>query len=130
MNNKPQVSAHSDRPEILVFCLVQLVESHPRIGRVHLKVERGGFHSFLFVSGQATQTIGKGVANPKVHLVELDLNKAVISIDLLFPRLFLFAALSVNPDHFHTKAIHESQHEEVEVRQLRHPAWPTALFVL
>jgi len=63
VKDNPDVSAYSDRPEVLVSGFIQFVELMTRICRVHLQVEGGGFHLFLIVSGKAGQASGEGVGD-------------------------------------------------------------------
>ena len=39
VNIQPGITAHGHRPEVLVFGLLDLVQTHPRVHRVELQVE-------------------------------------------------------------------------------------------
>ena len=53
-HDEAQVAAHSHRPKILVARVVELMEAHARIDRVHVQIERSGFSELLLVAGQSS----------------------------------------------------------------------------
>ena len=55
------------RPEVLVLRLVELVELHARVGRVHLQVEGRGLDGLLLVAGQPGEAVGEGVGDAEFH---------------------------------------------------------------
>ena len=65
--DQPDISADPHRPEVLVLCLVEFVETHARTGRIELQVKRRRFDGFLLVTGQAGEAVGKCVGDPKLH---------------------------------------------------------------
>ena len=54
------------QPEILVLRLVELVESHLRIGRIQLHVKGGRLDGFMVVAGEPCGTVGGGVGDAEV----------------------------------------------------------------
>ena len=67
VNDQPDVAAHPHRPEVLVLCLVELVEAHAGIGRVELQVERRRLDGLLLVAGQSGEAVGEGVGDAEFH---------------------------------------------------------------
>ena len=67
VDDQPDVAVDADGPEPLVPRLVELVESHPGIGRIDLQIERGGLHGFLLVAGEASEAVGEGVGDAEIH---------------------------------------------------------------
>ena len=67
VNNQPDVAADPHGPEVLVLRLVELVETHARIGRIELQVEGCGFDGFLFLFRQTGKTVGESVGDEKIH---------------------------------------------------------------
>ena len=58
MHNQPDVSAYANRPEIVVLCLVELVELQTRMSRIHLKVKCGSLDSLLLLAIQLGEAVG------------------------------------------------------------------------
>ena len=71
MDNQPDVIADPHRPEILVLRLVQLMELHPRIRRVHLEVERRRLDRLLFLACKAREAVGEGIGDAEFHTLTL-----------------------------------------------------------
>ncbi len=61
MNDKPDVAADTNRPEVSVPRLIQLVKAHTRVCRVQLKVKGGCFDRFLFVAGQPVEAVSERI---------------------------------------------------------------------
>jgi hypothetical protein len=66
VDNLPDIRTHPQRPEVLVASLVELVETHARIGRVHLQVKRRGLDRLPLVVGQTGKAVGEGVGDAEV----------------------------------------------------------------
>ena len=77
VDDQPDVAADTDRPEVLVLCLVELVELHARVGRVHLQVKGRGLDGLLLLAGQSGEAVGKGVGDAEFH--QLTLNTFITS---------------------------------------------------
>ena len=67
VHDHPDVAVDPYRPEVLVLRLVQLVETHSRIGRVELQVEGGRLDGLLLVAGESGEAVGEGVGDQEVH---------------------------------------------------------------
>jgi hypothetical protein len=67
VNDQPDIAADPDRPEVFVLGLVELVELHAGIGRVHLQVKGRGLHGLLLVTGQSGEAVGKRVGDAEFH---------------------------------------------------------------
>jgi len=65
-----EVAAHADGPEVLVLGPVELVELHPRIGRIHLKVERRRLGGSLLIARQASKAIGDCAGNAEFRVTQ------------------------------------------------------------
>jgi hypothetical protein len=67
VDDQPDVSVHPDGPEVLVLRPVQLVELHPRAGRVELEVEGGRLDRLLLLTGQPGEAVRERVSDEEVH---------------------------------------------------------------
>src|SRR3989304_4287354 len=67
MDNYPEVTTDPHRPEVFVFCIVELVELHARIGRVQLQVKGRSLHGLLFFAGQFGEAVGKCISYTELH---------------------------------------------------------------
>ena len=67
VDDQSNVAPGANGPEVLVLCLIELVEFHPGSGRVELQVEGRGLHGLLLVAGQSGKAIGKGVCDEEFH---------------------------------------------------------------
>ena len=67
MDDEPDVVTHTNRPEVFVFGLFELVQTHPGVRRIELQVERGRLDDFLLITSQPCQAIGKGVGDAEFH---------------------------------------------------------------
>lgn len=67
MDDNPNVSVHSDRPEIRVFRSVQFVELQAWMGRIELKIESRGLDGFLFLARQSGKAVGERICNSEFH---------------------------------------------------------------
>lgn len=67
VDDQPDVLRHTNRPEVLVPRLVQLVELHPRCGRVQLQIEGGRLDGLLLLPGEPAQAVGERVSDAEVH---------------------------------------------------------------
>lgn len=67
VHDQADIVVNADRPEVGVLGAVQLVDAQAGCGGVELQVERGGLHSFLFLSGQAREAAGEGVGDQEFH---------------------------------------------------------------
>lgn len=63
MHDQPNVAIDADRPEVLVLRPVELVEAHPRTGRVQLQVERRRLDGLLLVAGESSETARERVGD-------------------------------------------------------------------
>ena len=68
MNDQTNIAANSNRPEIFVFYLVELVETKSWTCRVQLQVERCGFDQLLFLAGESGEAISKSVGDEEFHI--------------------------------------------------------------
>ena len=67
VHDQADVAGHANRPEVLVFGLIQLVEAQARMGRVQLQVKGGHLRGLLFVAGQACEAARKCVGYTEFH---------------------------------------------------------------
>src|SRR5216684_3958086 len=67
MHDQPEVAVDPNRPKPLVLGFVELMEAHPRVGRIQLQVERGGFDRLLLVAGELREAICKRVGDAELH---------------------------------------------------------------
>src|SRR5437867_2257951 len=79
VDNQPDVAADPHGPEVWIFRLVQLVQLQAGSRRVELQVESGRLYGFLFVAGEAGQTVSKRVCNSEFH--RLRLYPAMVSME-------------------------------------------------
>ena len=63
VHDQPNVAIDADRPEVLILRRVELVEAHPRAGRVQLQVESGRLDGLLLVAGESSETARERVGN-------------------------------------------------------------------
>jgi uncharacterized protein YndB with AHSA1/START domain len=68
VNDEPDVAVNAHRPEILIFCLVELVEAHAGINRIELQVERG-LDGFLLITCQSGEAVGEGIGKTEFHRI-------------------------------------------------------------
>jgi len=68
MDNYPDVTTDPHRPEVFVFSIVELVELHAGISRVHLQVKGRGLYCLLLLTGQFGEAVGKCVSYAELHL--------------------------------------------------------------
>ena len=68
MHDQANVPIDPDGPEVLVPRPIQLVKRETRRRRVQLQVEGGGLGGLLLVAGQPSQTVGKGIGDPELHV--------------------------------------------------------------
>src|SRR5680860_1462982 len=61
VNDQADVSAHANGPEVRILRLVEAVELHARVGRVHLEIKGRGLDGLLFVTAEFGQAVGEGV---------------------------------------------------------------------
>ena len=61
------IPTHSGRSEVFVLGLVEHLELHAGIGRIHLQVKGRGLHGLLLVTGQFGKAVGKGVSNAEFN---------------------------------------------------------------
>ena len=52
---------------MLVFGLLDPVQAHAGVRRVHLQIKRSGLDRLLLLASQACQAIGEGVGDAEVH---------------------------------------------------------------
>jgi len=52
VENQPNVTAYTDRPEILISGLVKTMKMHPRIGGVQLQIKSRRLDRLLLVAGE------------------------------------------------------------------------------
>ena len=57
MNDQSDVASYANRPEALVFCLIEPMKLHTRSGWVHLEIEGRRFDEFLFLAGKSGEAI-------------------------------------------------------------------------
>ena len=69
VNDQPKVASHPDGPEVLVPCLVELVEAHPRIGGVKLQIEGGRLDRLLFLACEACEAVRECVSDQEFHSI-------------------------------------------------------------
>jgi len=67
VDDEPDVAARPHRPEVLVLCLVELVEAHSWTRGIYLQVKSRGLDGFLFVTCQAREAVSEGVGDSEVH---------------------------------------------------------------
>ena len=67
VHDDANVATYPNRPEVLVFCFVELMETIAGIGRVDLEIEGGRFDGFLFFPIETSEAISKGVGDTEVH---------------------------------------------------------------
>lgn len=57
------------RPEMFVPSLVQHVETHTRVGQVHLQIECCGFDRPLRLASELAKAIGEGIGDAEMHWI-------------------------------------------------------------
>lgn len=67
VHDQPDVRVDPNRPEVRVFHLLQPVQFHSGIRRIHLKIKGSHLHSLLFLTSQSGKAVGEGVGNEKIH---------------------------------------------------------------
>ena len=67
MDDDPDVRARPHGPEVFIPRLVEAVETHARIRRVHLEVEGRGLNRLLLVAVQAGEAVGEGIGDEELH---------------------------------------------------------------
>jgi hypothetical protein len=67
MDDEPDVAADANRPEVPVPRLVEPMELHARVRRIHLQVERRRLDGLLLVARQPREAVGERVSDAKVH---------------------------------------------------------------
>lgn len=67
MDNDPDVRARPHGPEVCIPCLVEAVEAHARIRRIHLEVEGRCLDRLLLVAVQAGEAVGEGIGDEELH---------------------------------------------------------------
>jgi len=69
MDDQPDIGIDADGPEVGIFRPIQPVKLHAWMGRVKLQVEGCGLDNFLFLTGQLSEAIRKGVGDAEFHHV-------------------------------------------------------------
>jgi hypothetical protein len=67
VDNEADVRVHPYGQEILVFRLVQLVELHPRTGRIHLQIKGRCLDGLLLLARETGKAVGEGIGNSEIH---------------------------------------------------------------
>ena len=67
MHDQADIAADPHRQEVRVFRLVEFVQLHAGLRRVHLQVERGDFHRFLLLAGEPRQALRERVGDAEFH---------------------------------------------------------------
>ena len=80
MDDQADVAAGSNRPEVLVPSLVQLVKTQARIRWIHLQIEGSSFNGFLLVTAEFGEAIDEGVGDEEVQGDDYRLNMGIARI--------------------------------------------------
>ena len=67
MDDDPDVRARPHGPEVFIPRLVEAVEVHARIRRVHLEVESRGLDRLLLLAVQSGEAIREGIGDEELH---------------------------------------------------------------
>ena len=112
VDDQPNVTSGTNRPEVLVLGLVDLVQLHPGVDRIKLQVEGGRLGGLLLVAAQAGETVCEGVCDAEVHLSTWErfaVARLLTTAEALRPterfgQPVLFVWLSPSPDRIATMA--------------------------
>ena len=59
MDYQPDIATDPNRPEVLVLRLIELMETHSRVGRVDLQIEGRRLDGLLLIAGQSSKTVSE-----------------------------------------------------------------------